>query len=87
MDSHDLGRGRGGLKQGVAMLSAPVLTVAISSDVLYPPRQQKELRDAVRAAGGECEYVFVSSLDGHDGFLLETEAVGDALAGFLKRME
>lgn len=86
MDSHDLGRGRGGLRRGVAMLSAPVLTVSISSDVLYPPRQQQELRDLVRATDGECEYVFVPSLDGHDGFLLETEAVGGALAGFLERV-
>ncbi len=86
MDSHDLGRGRGGLEKGVKLISAPVLTVAISSDVLYPPRQQRELRDLLRASGGECEFVFVPSEEGHDGFLLEIDAVGGALADFLSRV-
>ena len=87
MDTHDLGRGRGGLQRAVARITAPVLTVSISSDGLYPPRQQTELRDLVVAADGDCRYVLVDSPHGHDGFLVETEAVSAVLAEFLEDVE
>ena len=87
MDTHDLGRGRGGLQRAVARITAPVLTVSISSDGLYPPRQQTELRDLVVAADGDCRYVLVESPHGHDGFLVETEALSAVLAEFLEDVE
>lgn len=87
MDTHDLGRGRGGLQRAVARITVPVLTVSISSDTLYPPRQQTELRDLVVAADGDCRYVMVESPHGHDGFLVEAEAVSAALADFLEDVE
>lgn len=87
MDLHDLGRGRGGLANAFARIEAPVLTMSISSDTLYPPHQQYELRDGLRAAGRECDHVLVDSPQGHDGFLLETEAVGAAVADFLTSVE
>ena len=87
MDTHDVGRGRGGLQRAVARISAPVLTVSISSDGLYPPRQQTELRDLVVIADGDCRYVRIESPHGHDGFLVETEAVGAVLASFLEDVE
>ena len=87
MDTHDVGRGRGGLQRAVARVSAPVLTVSISSDGLYPPRQQTELRDLVVIADGDCRYVWIESPHGHDGFLVETEAVGAVMASFLEDVE
>lgn len=87
MDTHDLGRGRGGLQRAVARISAPVLTLSISSDTLYPPRQQTELRDLVVAADGDCRYVVVESPHGHDGFLVETAPVSAALAELLEDVE
>ena len=87
MDTHDVGRGRGGLQRAVARIGAPVLTLSISSDALYPPRQQTELRDLVVAADGDCRYVVVESPHGHDGFLVETGAVSAALAELLEDVE
>ena len=87
MDLHDLGRGRGGIPSALARIDVPVLTMSISSDTLYPPHQQLELRDGLRAAGRECEHVTVDSPQGHDGFLLETDEIGAALAEFLTAVE
>jgi len=87
MDTHDIGRGRGGLQRAVARIAVPVLTVSISSDTLYPPRQQTELRDLLVAADGDCRYVLLESPHGHDGFLVETRAVSAALAEFLESVE
>ncbi len=86
MDLHDIGRDRGGIAAAVARLESPVLSLSISSDILYPPRQQTELHDAVVAAGGRSVYIAVDSPHGHDGFLLETEAVGQAITDFLDKV-
>lgn len=83
MDLHDVSRGRGSMQQAFAALSAPLLTISISSDTLYHPRLQSELADLARGAGVYVEYHFVESPEGHDGFLLEAAAVGPALAKFL----
>ncbi|MEM7095636.1 MAG: homoserine O-acetyltransferase [Actinomycetota bacterium] len=83
MDLHDVARGRGSLAKAFSRLRVPVLTISISSDVLYQPRLQSEIADLARSAGVPVEYQIVDSPHGHDGFLIEAEAVGAALAKFL----
>jgi homoserine O-acetyltransferase len=87
MDLHDLGRGRGGVDLALRRIRVPSLIVSISSDQLYPPYQQQDLRDRLAAQGTPCQYVTIESPDGHDGFLLETDQVGDPLAAFLAEVE
>lgn len=83
MDLHDVARGRGSVKRAFSMLRANVLSISISSDTLYHPRLQSDLADLARDAGVETEYQIVDSVHGHDGFLLESDAVGAALMKFL----
>jgi homoserine O-acetyltransferase len=87
MDLHDVARGRGGLEAAFARITAPVLALGISSDVLYPTYQQREIRDLVLATGGRAEYVQIESPHGHDGFLIDVEQVGPAVAEFLRTVE
>ncbi|MEY2448580.1 MAG: homoserine O-acetyltransferase/O-succinyltransferase [Acidimicrobiaceae bacterium] len=87
MDLHDLGRGRGGLVPAVTRIEVPVQAMGISSDLLYPSYQSREIVDAVNAAGGDAEYVELDSPHGHDAFLLELDQVGEALTKFLHRVE
>ena len=87
MDLHDLGRGRGGVRRALARITAPVLTLAIDSDTLYPAYQQELIHDTVVAVGGDGTHIEIASPDGHDAFLLETEAMGEALVPFLTKIE
>lgn len=87
MDLHDVGRGRGGVVDALARVEVPALTVSVDSDVLYPPYQQEELRDVLHAQGTPVEHLVVRSDHGHDGFLLECEQIGSALAPFLAQVE
>jgi homoserine O-acetyltransferase len=87
MDLHDLGRGRGGMERALARVTAPVLTVAIDSDTLYPPYQQELIHDTVRSLGGDATHAVISSPDGHDAFLIETDALGEVLVPFLNQIE
>ncbi len=92
MDLHNLGGRYPGkhpksLKQPAARIGVPVQCLSINSDILYPPRQQREIVNVINRAGGKCEFVEIDSPHGHDGFLLEPEKVGSAMAEFLERVE
>lgn len=84
MDFHDLGRGRGGLEEAFARIKAPLLTVSVRSDSLYPPVQQRELHEGILAAGGTGTFMDLDSPHGHDGFLIEVVKLGPAIRKFLE---
>jgi len=87
MDLHDLGRGRGGVAAAMRRLVAPTLVMSIRSDALYPPYQQLELRDLLRAQGNRVGYYDIDSVDGHDGFLIEIHQIAPLVAAFLDGAE
>jgi homoserine O-acetyltransferase len=86
MDLHDVGRGRNGVEAALARVTAPVATMAISSDALYPPYQQERLRDVLASQGTCVDHTVIDSPQGHDGFLLEFDQVGAAVSKFLARL-
>jgi homoserine O-acetyltransferase len=79
MNSHDVGRGRGGVVSALSRIEGRLVVVAVDSDRLYPPRLSHELARAVPGA----ELHTVRSDYGHDGFLIEVEQVGSIVAGVL----
>ncbi|MGE5127960.1 MAG: homoserine O-acetyltransferase MetX, partial [Betaproteobacteria bacterium] len=78
MDTHDVGRGRGGWREALASVRAPALVVSIDSDVLYPPSEQEELAGALPRG----ELARVRSPHGHDAFLIEAETVNELVVRF-----
>jgi homoserine O-acetyltransferase len=72
MTTHDVGRGRGGVVSALASITVPVVIGGVDSDRLYPLRLQQELAEHIPDADG---LHVISSPYGHDGFLLEHEAV------------
>lgn len=67
MDSHDVGRFRGGTAAALAQVQARTLVVGISSDVLFPVVEQQYLAQHIPGA----VYHEIDSPYGHDGFLVE----------------
>jgi homoserine O-acetyltransferase len=80
MNSHDVGRGRGGTAAALADVSADVTVAGITTDRLYPLELQQEM--AAMLPGGR-QVVVIDSAFGHDGFLLEIEQVGAMIASAL----
>ena len=76
LNSHDAGRGRGGIRKALRDCRVPVVVGGITSDRLYPLRLQEELADLLPGCTG---LHVVDSICGHDGFLVESEAVGDLI--------
>jgi homoserine O-acetyltransferase len=73
LSNHDVGRGRGGATAALRSCPTPVVVGGITTDRLYPLRLQQELADELPGCSG---LNVVESVCGHDGFLVETEAVG-----------
>ena len=84
MDLHDVARGRGGLESATARITAPTLAVGISSDILYPSYQQRQVRDLVARNGVRAEYTEIHSPHGHDAFLVDVPQMADALTVWLE---
>ncbi len=82
MDSHHLGRGRGGSVSAVLNhLQQPVLLFGISSDILCPLVEQEFLARHLPNS----ELMVIDSDYGHDGFMVESQAISAHLRNWLSR--
>ncbi len=77
MDTHNLGRGRGGVEAALRMIRSKTYILAISSDGLYPPQESQFMASHIPDAHFE---IFDSEF-GHDGFLVAT----DKIAAYLEK--
>lgn len=83
MNSHDIGRGRGGVAEALARVQALTLVVGVNSDALFRVAGQHRIAAGVpRSISGDRAVVLESPF-GHDGFLLELRSVGAALRELL----
>jgi homoserine O-acetyltransferase len=83
MNSHDVGRDRGGVAAALARVTARALVLGIDSDRLFPvPGQQTIARLLPGTIDGD-EPVVISSPFGHDAFLIEDALVAPHLARLL----
>jgi homoserine O-acetyltransferase/O-succinyltransferase len=85
MDLHDIARGRGSLDNAMSRIKAPTLVMGISSDILYPTYQQKQIHSILSEKGVDSTYVEIDSPHGHDAFLINFDQVGAPIEAFLER--
>lgn len=78
MDSHNIARDRGGIHQALSRISGKVLSIGVTSDVLFPVVEQQQIAQLTNQG----VYGEIDSIYGHDGFLLE----GDQLNPLLKNL-
>mmetsp|Transcript_2641 Transcript_2641/g.4094 ORF Transcript_2641/g.4094 Transcript_2641/m.4094 type:complete len:511 (+) Transcript_2641:542-2074(+) len=83
MDTHDVGRGRGGVQAALSAIRSKVLVMGIDSDVLYPVSEQQELSALIPTSTMK----IIRTNNGHDGFLLEQQQVADGITSLLSSME
>jgi homoserine O-acetyltransferase/O-succinyltransferase len=77
-DTHNVGRGRGGVELALNRIKAQTLLIALDSDILYPKNEVKAMQKDIQAA----MYEEVESEYGHDGFLLESEKITNIVRRF-----
>lgn len=82
MDGHDIGRGRWGWRRVAAGIDTRTLIVGITSDLLYPPRDQRALAEAMPQAAIE----WLEARQGHDAFLIEQERLDGIVSRFRRNI-
>jgi homoserine O-acetyltransferase len=78
IDSHNVGRLRGGVEKALASLNVKTLLIGIDSDILFPATELKFMYDRIPNS----QYAELSSVFGHDGFLLESKQLSEILQNF-----
>lgn len=71
MDSHNIGRGRKSVRHALRKIKANALILGFKTDLLFPYAEQRFISKNVENS----QFELVDSLYGHDGFLIETEAI------------
>lgn len=77
-DTHDAGRGRGGVAAALARITARTLVVGITTDLIFTPAEMRELHAMIPGSS----YYEIDSPFGHDGFLVEHEQLNRILMPF-----
>lgn len=78
-DTHDVGRGRGGVAAALARIEARTTIVGITTDIVFTPAEMRELHAMIPGS----RFREIASPFGHDGFLVEHEQLNDILNPFI----
>ena len=79
MDSHNIGRNRGGVESALSSIKAKTTILGIETDILFPLEEQQLLYRYIPNARLD---VIHSDL-GHDGFLTESTKVTQVIKGVM----
>lgn len=78
-DTHDVGRGRGGVAEALKRITARTLVVGITTDLIFTPEEMRRLSAQIP----DSRYLEIASAFGHDGFLVEHEQLNRMLLPFM----
>ncbi|MCC9166328.1 homoserine O-acetyltransferase MetX [Pontibacter harenae] len=81
MDSHNVGRDRGGIEAALKRVKAKALFIGVDTDILFPVEEQRFMHAHVQ----DSSIAIVKSNSGHDGFLLETGQLSNIIDSFYKQ--
>lgn len=79
MDTHQVGRNRGGIEKALYQIEAKTLIIGIASDILFWPSEQEDLHSFIQNS----KLVMIDSDFGHDGFLIESDKISVEIGRFL----
>lgn len=84
MDWFDIAEHGDSISDGLSKLRVnKALVVGVTTDILFPARQQKEIADFMRDTGTNVDYVEIDSVNGHDAFLIDDEHFSPVVKKFL----
>ena len=84
MDMFNLPDHGGSLQAAMSRLKVrKSLVIGVTTDTLFPLRQQEEIAAAMRQAGHKVEFCRIDSVNGHDAFLIDDEHFTPVMKTFL----
>lgn len=79
MDSQNIARNRQEITKVLNSIQAKTAVIGISSDILFPPSEQKFIAQHIPIA----KYYEIDSIYGHDGFLVEITQLNNIIKDFM----
>ncbi len=84
MDLFDIAEHGGTIDAGMSkIIVRKALVVGVTTDILFPSRQQKEIAESLQRTNTEVEYVEIDSINGHDAFLVDDAHFSPVVNKFL----
>ncbi|WP_201716010.1 homoserine O-acetyltransferase MetX [Rossellomorea arthrocnemi] len=80
MNSHDIGRDRGGVRKVADSYPCELISISYEGDLIYSPQYLKDFTKQVLKG----EHYYIPTAFGHDGFLVEFEKWGGIISSHLK---
>ena len=72
MDWFDIAEHGDSVADGMSRLDLKrALVIGVTTDILFPLRQQREIAEVMRDTGTDVEFVEIDSVNGHDAFLID----------------
>lgn len=76
MDHHDLGRERGDWKRAISNIQSKIVAISYKGDTIYPAALLEDVVKEHQQISSSSNHYEVSTVFGHDGFLVEFEKWG-----------
>lgn len=87
MDWFDIADYGGNMEAGLARMGVGrALVIGVTTDILFPIEQQREIAEGLKVAGTHVDFVALPSLQGHDSFLVDIERFGETIANFMSNL-
>jgi homoserine O-acetyltransferase len=88
LDWYDMSDSAEGMEAAFSNLQLDsVKVIGVDTDFLWPPHQQREIAEMFQRAGVNSELQMLSSIQGHDSFLVDYERFGPAIAEYFNRID
>ena len=84
-DLFDLAEHGGSIKSGLSLLKLKqAMVIGVTTDILFPIRQQEELAAGLQAVVPDMEFVKLDCIKGHDSFLVEMDYFRPVIGRFFE---
>lgn len=80
LNTHDLGRGRGGISEAAKKITAKTVLLGFTHDLIYPPETIRSFAELLPNAS----FCLINTKFGHDGFLTEFDKWGFLIRQFME---
>jgi homoserine O-acetyltransferase/O-succinyltransferase len=83
MDWFDVADHGGSVNAGLAKICVKkALIIGVTTDILFPLEQQKEIAEGLIKSGRNVEFVAIDSINGHDAFLVDRDHFSSVISDF-----
>jgi len=82
MDLYSLGYGFPAYEQGVARVQTRTMIIGVSTDMLFPPDEQRSVHQILKKLGRDSQFYLLESPAGHDAFLVEVDYFQNKIGNF-----